>query len=367
MPVDADPFPIIPHPVNKRAITYGLEEEVFVLHGGQTQLGSLWNMGQLLWQDPQRNWAATATNFRRGAAAKRELMSSVEVSTPVEFSAATLFVVAMSRRAALSRVFGSGQLIALGALPNSDRYHTAGLHIHIGVSKAERQRVYNNLVYFLPILALASASSPYFGGGSQGPLSRVASSFALGLLGSDPYDRFQDIIITRRLGTIELRVLDPVPDPERLWAILQAVERIAQLPGALPQSRQHSREHDTTLENALLDGYSALEDYNALRVKLLSGDTPALLGRAAELFELTGFAPHWLTDTEAMRVQSHTEAHGWASTCAHLDGLYRSGIWQDMGTPHAPLPAWQGYAGFARYYLPKLPYIARKAYVENKK
>ena len=64
-------------------------------------------------------------------------------------------------------------------------------------------------------------------------------------------------------------------------------------------------------------------------------------------------------------MQAHTESRGWASTCAHLDGLYRSGVWQDLGTPHAPPPAWHGPAGFARYYLPKLPYIARKAYLEN--
>ena len=77
------------------------------------------------------------------------------------------------------------------------------------------------------MLALASASSPYFGAGGAGPLSRVAASFALGELGPDSRERFQDLIVTRRLGTVELRVLDPVPDPERLWAILQAIERVA--------------------------------------------------------------------------------------------------------------------------------------------
>ena len=329
--------------------TFGLEEEVFVLHGGRTSLGSLWTMGGLLWQDPKRNWAATATNFRRGPAARREVMSSVEVSTPVELSAATLFAAALSRRAALSRAFASGQLVALGALPGSDRYHTAGLHVHVGVpassgSAQERARIYGNLAYFLPVLALASASSPYFGAGGAGPLSRVAASFALGEIGPDARERFQDLIVTRRLGTVELRVLDPVPDPERLWAILQAVERVARLPGTLPWSR---------------------EDYNALRAQMLGGLTPALRARAGELAALTGFDLHWTEHTEAQRVQAHTEAHGWESTCAHLDGLYRSGVWQDLGTPHAPPPAWHGPAGFARYYLPKLPYIARKAYLEN--
>ncbi|WP_420595321.1 glutamate-cysteine ligase family protein [Deinococcus sp.] len=336
-------------------LSYGLEEEVFVLYQGaghspQTSLGSLWPLGGLLWQDPLRNWAATATNFRRGEAARQEVMSSVEVSTRVEFSAATLFAAALSRRQELSRTFPSGQLIALGALPGSDRYHTAGLHIHVGVPSGERQRVYGNLAYFLPVLALASASSPYFGAESgftsAGPLSRVAASFALGALGSDPYDRFQDIIITRRLGTIELRVLDPVPDPERLWAILQVVERVARWPGRLPHSR---------------------EEYNALRAEMLMGIGPALQARIAATADLFCFDPVWTQHTEAARIVAHTQARGWASTRAHLDGLFRTGIWQSVGTPHAPPPWWHGPAGFARYYLPKLPYIARKAYLENRK
>lgn len=334
------------------ALTFGLEEEVFVLYGhsGQprrTHLGSLWPMGGLLWQDPKRNWGGTATNFRRGAAARREVMSSVEVSTRVEYGAATLFAAALSRRAELSRSFTGGQLVALGSLPGSDRYHTAGLHIHIGVAPHERDRVYGNLAYFLPVLAWASASSPYFAGGSPGgPLSRVASSFALGELGPDPYERFQDLIITRRLGTIELRLLDPVPDPDRLWAVLRAVEGIARLPGTLPWSR---------------------EDYNDLRRELLHAPGPALRERAAELEWRVGFDPAWTAHTEADRVRSHTDLFGWASTCAHLDGLWRSGEWQDLGTPTTPPPWWQGPAGFARYYLPRLPAIARKAYVENKK
>ena len=332
-------------------LSYGLEEEVFVLYQGaghspQTSLGSLWPLGGLLWQDPRRNWAATATNFRRGDAARCEVMSSVEVSTRVEFSAATLFVAALSRRRELSRTFASGQLALVGSLPGSDRYHTAGLHIHIGVPSGERERVYGNLAYVLPVLALASASSPYFEKGSLGPLSRVAASFALGALGPDPYDRFQDIIITRRLGTIELRVLDPVPDPERLWAILQAVERVARWPGRLPYSR---------------------EEYNALRAEMLMGIGPALQARIAETADLFGLDPAWTQHTEAARIVAHTQAHGWASTRAHLDGLFRTGIWQSVGTPHAPPPWWHGPAGFARYYLPKLPYIARKAYLENRK
>ncbi len=328
-------------------LTFGLEEELFVLYQGRSSLGSLWPMGQLLWQEPGRNWAATATNFRRGKAAWREPMSSVEVSTGIEGSAATLFMATMARRAELSRLFTTGQLVALGALPSSDRYHTCGLHVHIGVPANQTRRVYGNLAYFLPVLTRASSSSPYFARQLHPDgLGRVSASFALGRLGDDRYERFQDIIITRRLGTIELRVLDPVPDPERLWAILKAIEGVARLPHTLP--------------------FEA-EMYNALRAEALTGYSSNLQVRAQELQDTTGFDPHWAEHTEAQRVVAHTQQHGWASTLAHLDGLYRTGLWQDLATPHPRPPHWQGPAGFARYYLPKLPAIARKAYIENKK
>lgn len=321
-------------------ITFGLEEELYALYGGQTSLGSLWPMGKLLWRDPARNWSGSATNFRRGRAALREPMSSVEVSTRVEGSAATLFVAALARRSELSRLFTEGQLVALGVLPRGDRYHTCGLHVHVGVPASERARVYGNLAYFLPVLLRASASSL----GAAGELSRVAESFALGPLGEDPYTRFQDLIITRRLGTIELRALDPVPDPERLWHILRAIEAIARLSLTLPFDRQA---------------------YNALRAEALRGYTPALAARALELRRLTGFDPRWAQRTEAERVRECAARYGLASALARVDGLYRAGVWQDLGTPHPRPAAWQGPAGFLSYYLPKLPFIAKKAYVEQ--
>ncbi len=325
--------------------SYGLEEEVFVLHGGRTSLSSLWNMGGLLWQDPQRNWAATATNFRRGAAARREPMSSVEVSTEVELSAATLFTAALSRRAALARAFPTGQLVALGALPGSDRYHTAGLHVHVGVPQGEQARVYGNLAYALPVLALASASSPYFGAGSQGPLSRVASSFALGGLGPDPYERFQDLIVTRRLGTIELRVLDPVPDPERLWAILRALEQVVRWPGRWPWSR---------------------EDYNLLRRDMLGGLTPCYAaaprscGRSAVSYPNGPSTPRptgcgRIPKCPAGRAPAPTSTGCTAAACGKTSA------------PRTRRRRCGRVRRIARYYLPKLPYIVKKAYIENKK
>jgi hypothetical protein len=97
--------------------------------------------------------------------------------------------------------------------------------------------VYANLAHFLPLLILLSASSPYAGGRYFGQSYRVAASFAIGALHDDPYYRFQDLILSRRLGTIEIRACDPIWDLERLRVLLEAVQAIAQLPTARPIDR----------------------------------------------------------------------------------------------------------------------------------
>jgi gamma-glutamyl:cysteine ligase YbdK (ATP-grasp superfamily) len=55
----------------------------------------------------------------------------------------------------------------------------------VGVPAERRQTVYANLAYFLPLLILLSASSPYAGGRYFGQSYRVAASFAIGALRDD--------------------------------------------------------------------------------------------------------------------------------------------------------------------------------------
>jgi Glutamate-cysteine ligase family 2(GCS2) len=336
-------------PAQQYPVTLGLEEEVFVLYGDAQQgfrasTASFAGLAKLLWADWRRNVGGTASNFRRGAAARRELMSSVEVSTPVHAHPDTLFVSALSRRRELSRALPAGLMVPLGLLPGSDEFHTAGLHIHVGVTPDRLETAYGNIARYLPVLAHASASSPWWAGKPSGPLSRVAHSFALGPLSTDPLARFQDLIVTRRLGTIELRVLDPVWEPERLHAILTAVYRLAQMPERFPWSRA---------------------TYNRLRETYATGPTPEIITLAQELRVLGGFDPKWLKQTVSARVLESWEGEGEAATLAALDGAYRSGIWGDIGTLHARPARWQGAAGFAAYYLPKLPYMARKVRAEH--
>ena len=322
---------------------------MFVLYrdeqnGFRASTASFTGLARLLWADWKQNVGGTASNFRRGEAARRELMSSVEISTPIHAHPTTLLASALSRRRELSRALPAGLMVPLGLLPGSDEYHTAGLHIHVGVAPERLATVYGNIARYLPMLAHASASSPWWKRQPSGPLSRVAHSFALGPLTPDPLARFQDLIVTRRLGTIELRVLDPVWEPERLLAILSAVYALARLPERLPWSRG---------------------SYNRLRASYATGPDAEIYDLARELQVISGFDPGWLEHTVSARVLDSWQTHGEAATLAALDGAYRTGVWGSAGTPHPRPGRWQGAAGFAAYYLPKLLYMARKVRAEH--
>ncbi|WP_425146973.1 glutamate-cysteine ligase family protein [Deinococcus sp.] len=330
-------------------VTLGLEEEVFVLYGDEARgfrasTASFGGLARLLWQNWRTNVGGTASNFRRGPPARRELMSSVELSTPIDAHPGTLLASALSRRAELSRALPGGLIVPLGLLPGSDRFHTAGLHIHVGVTPERLGLVYGNLARYLAVLTHASASSPWWQGRAAGPLCRPLHSFALGPLVADPLSRFQDLIVTRRLGTIELRVLDPVWEPDRLHAVLHAVYALASLPERLPWSRAR---------------------YNQLRQTYATGPNEEIWALARELQAISGFDPAWLERTVSAQVLESWERHGEAATLAALDGAYRTGNWGSVGTPHARPARWRGAAGFAAYYLPKLPYMAAKIRAEH--
>lgn len=328
----------------------GLEEEVFAVYraagGYRTSTASLLGLARLLWRERQAG--ATASNFRRGPVAWRELMSSVEVSTGARATPAELLRDVQARRAALGAALPMALLLPLGLLPASDEYHTAGLHLHVGVPAAQLARAYGNLARYLPVLAHATASSPWWAGAAGGPMQRPVHSFALGALGPDPLARFQDLIVTRRLGTIELRVLDPVWDPARLHAVVAAAAAVATLPRALPWSRS---------------AYNALRPTYQYGLDSPGGETVRALAR--ELHERCGFDPALIENTEAGRVLDSYRAVGEAATWQALNGGYRTGQWGSLGQPH-PRPArWQGPLGFAAYYVPKLPYMLGKVRAEH--
>jgi hypothetical protein len=341
-------------------ITLGLEEEFFLLYQGKPQLSSLTNLSKLLWSDPRFYFTRSASNFSRKGGAKQGIMSALEVSTRVCSTVPELMAEVVARRLDVMQVCPTGLIAHVGMIPRDDPYNTAGMHIHVGVPETERQRVYANLVRFLPILALASSSSPWKGTEPYGQSYRMHASYALGNLQSNPLERFQDLILTRRLGTLELRVLDPVWDLKRLGAIVAAVYALAATPKAL--------EGNVETYNRLRSSY-AQHGLNAqgLNAQGLSQELSEL---ALELYDFCGFELHWTQNTVSDQLLELERSHGLPAVFRHLDGGIRNGTFSPSSTPD-DLPssvqeALGGIWGFSTYYLPRLAYISWKVWKENK-
>jgi gamma-glutamyl:cysteine ligase YbdK (ATP-grasp superfamily) len=388
------------------SLTLGLEEEVFITAPTRPTLDALYALAKLLWRNPRDYYKHTASNFARGRDARQCLMSSVEITTRPHTDIDALLDELRTHRAALADAAGDAYIVPVGHLFDLDApTNTAGLHIHVGAPHERRQTVYANLAHFLPLLILLSASSPYAGGRYFGQSYRVASSFAIGVLRDDPYYRFQDLILSRRLGTIEIRACDPIWDLARLRVLLEAVQAIAQLPTARPIDRAR---------------YAALR-YQAARI----GYTPDLQALHHELSTVYAIPEALLKTTIADELRGYVQAfqpsppvspaYGrvglWSaeaklppnaeaalqhskrlpatplSHCvgeglgvrvkktdisqqallhlyARLNHAYRTGRWEPVA-PHSVRPsAWRGALGLLGYYLPRLPYTAYKAWAE---
>lgn len=328
-------------------LTLGLEEEFFVLYQGQPHMIGLTHLARLMRKDPGFYFTHSASNFTRGAGAKQGLMGALEVSTPVCTSPESLLHSLRQLRAQVSSVIPEGLIAATGMFQRDDINNTAGLHIHLGVIGKDRDRVYQNVAYFLPVLALATASSPFRGTEVFGPSYRMHASYALGGLTDDPYKRFQDLIITRRLGTIEVRVFDPVWDLERLEAIVKALTQVAELQERLPYTQA---------------------DYNCLRSQWTTqGLTPDMLKRARELQDATGFDLKWVERTVSDDLIELTAKQDYLHALRHLDGGYRKGQWLPSDTADRAPAHHHSLEGWLTYYLPRFPYIAYKGIKENLK
>lgn len=313
-----------------------------MLFEGRPSTASLLDLASLLWRNPKRNMRHTASNFTRRLP---NLMSTVEFATGVHATPDTLLAETLARRQELASVMRSGLIVPVGMLQDANPFNTAGLHLHLGVPGDVMWRAYGNVARFLPVLALASASSPWDGTARYGHSRRTHASFALGGLRDDPFHRFQDLIVTRRLGTIELRVLDPVWNPARLHAIVDAAWRLAGLERALAFDRGAYNRHR--------------ERYPR------EGLTPELRELALELHDLTGFDPKWVEETEADRIAAEAERHGLTHVWRSLDGAYRHGAFTPSCTPDERPARWRGAAGLALYYAPRLPYMAVKGWQEH--
>jgi hypothetical protein len=384
------------------SLTLGLEEEVFITTPTRPTLDALYALAKLLWRNPRCYYKHTASNFARGRDARQCLMSSVEIATRPHTDIDALLEELRTHRAALADAAGDAYMVPVGHLFDLDApTNTAGLHIHIGAPAERRHIVYANLAHFLPLLILLSASSPYAGGRYFGQSYRVASSFAIGVLRDDPYYRFQDLILSRRLGTIEIRACDPIWDLERLRVLLEAVWAIAQLPTARPINRVR---YAALRHQAACVGYTP--DLQALHRELRAVyEIPERLLRTTISDMLhaciqpslplspspaSGRGSLWSAEAklppDAEAALQHSKRHPLSHrvgegqgvrdkktvfledallrTYARLNHAYRTGQWEPV-EPHSVRPsAWRGALGLLGYYLPRLPYTAYKAWAE---
>ena len=366
---------------------YGIEEEVFILEPDRPTPRSLYYLARLLWRDPRRYYTHSASNFSRGRDLRYGLMSGVEISTGKHDSIRGLVQDLAERRRDLAGV-SQGLLCAVGNLPDTaEPTNTCGMHLH--VSGVDRQIAYRRLVRYLAVFALALAHAPYAEGRRFGQSYRWINSYSLGPLRADPAYRFQDLIWSRRLGTLEVRVFDPSPDLGRVAAVLECLHRLLALPGGYTPADHQAEEPARARYNSMRQHLARLRSCHPDRHRPgvpCAGGTgedpdPSHAGREAtvagghttdsyletlvrELEELTGFAPDWLAHTPADATAALLEEKGRRETYLTLDAVYRrwagASPWDGRQIPLL-LGAVGGLLG---YYLPRLPYTIWKAWRE---
>lgn len=287
------------------AFTIGIEEEVFLLEPDRTSLGSLYFLLKLVLKDPRCYFFHTASNFARGKDLAYSRMSGAEVSTAIHTSAKSAVQDLSRRRHDLLDVVGDRAFVfACGHPVDADTpTNTCALQFHIGCRGRERE-VWRKLAYFSPLLSLMTANSPLRNGEYFGPSYRMQASFAVGPVTSDPYYRYQDVIISKRLGTVEVRFFDPVWD---LDAIEHAGEVLLAIAG-------------TDLPGRDLDHKTLAE---LRRQAVHEGLTPELRKSLDELSEIISVDPVELAApfaTETFRLFSE---HGKEHLYSALDLKYR--------------------------------------------
>jgi hypothetical protein len=326
-------------------VTLGLEEEVFVLEDGRLTptLQSLDYLRRLYWKNPKRYSRHTASNFAKGKDRQECFMGSIEMATSIHETPDSLIEDLVLRRTEFARATRGGVVVPVGSLFTlNSPSNTASSHIHVGVPKSERNRVYDNLAYFAPVLAVASASSPWLAGKPFGTSARMAQKGLLGPLQIDKEYRFQDLIISKRLGTIELRVLDPIAEIWRLREVLSATIAIAK--------------HDG---NFLFDR----DEYNEARAAwALEGLNDFVRKRWEELQPIYPLSLDLLRETFSQHLDFVAQKGGVDAAYREADRVWREPTGVELvAKKHNKLRAVTGLAGF---YAIRLPYIAYKGYKE---
>lgn len=325
--------------------TFGIEEEVFITEPERPTLESFYYLAKLLARDPKFYYTHSAHNFARGKDLKQGWISGVEISTGVHEDVDLLVDDLAARRAELAEVC-TGLIVPIGHLINYDApTNTCAIHVHIG-EVDDKRRLYENLIHFLPILALFTMNSPFKGSEYFGQSYRMAKSWAIGPIKKDWTARFQDIILSKRLGTVELRLFDPCWDLERVRTLLRVVEAIANLDQSLdPEIEKYNDLRGVICRDGLLEETQPLMD---------------------ELQSLVKFPVEMLQRTASDELAEVYNSDGLLGVYSALDNGYRNGVFEPkpVSTEQKANIA-RGVIGFAAYFIPRLPFYAWKGLRES--
>lgn len=332
-------------------VEFGIEEEIYITEPEKPSLRSLYYMCKLLWSDPAFWYSHSDSNFARGKDARVSLMGPVEISTPRARGSAKATAELAAVRQALCRVVDRGLLVPIGELAYVDAPTlTSGLHVHIS-GAPDVDRAYDNIAHFLPLLLLITANSPGFVDDVPVKSYRVLRSYAIGPLVEDRLFRFQDLIISRRLGTIEVRVFDPTWDLCRIELLLRCLEALATV------------EHRFQLDK---DRYRLLRQQAATQ-----GYTPEVAQLYRELREVIDVPEDVFVRTPSDETRELIEQRGVPGAYAALDFAYRTGAHpfqcpadSQVGSKASAVDLVQQLLGLLGYYLVRAPYKLRKVWVE---
>ena len=323
---------------------FGIEEEVFITEPERPTLRSFYYLARLLAKNPRFYYTHSAHNLARGLDVKQGIMGGVEISTAMGEDVEALADDLAKRRADLASVT-SGLIVPVGHLFDYEApTNTCAIHIHVsGVE--DKRRLYGNLIHFLPVLPLFTINSPMAASAYFGQSYRMARAWAIGPVRQDWKHRFQDIILSKRLGTVELRVFDPCWDMNRIRWLLRAVKAISELDAALdPGIDRYNSLREGICRNGLLDETSDLVD---------------------ELRKLVDFPMEMLERTPSDELRQIYESEGLVGAYSALDNGYRNGVFEprEVRLPKRSGTA-EGLLGFVGYFVPRLPYYAWKGLVE---
>lgn len=319
----------------------GIEEEVFVIEGEKPAVDSLYPLYKLLRKNPAFYYIHTAVNIPRGKDFFESPVASIEISTPVTSSVEEAIEQLSLIRKELARNCPS-KIIALGMLPNLTQAKSivSGLHIHLSGS-FDLVEARKKIAYYIPALLLITANSPSVE--NDYISNRILFNPFSGAIVNDFFERFQDIIISRRLKTLEIRVFDPVCDLKRVAALLCCLEAILKAP--------FNKELD-------FQKYMQLRN-SAAKYGIMNDEVKKLV---EELVDISGVEFKFFLFPESLRVKKMLNEMPLKEVYEVLDRDYRAGVSYEGERIPKTLRALYGFFG---YYIPKMPYTTYKFLKEH--